>query len=283
MFKTAAIKKAALLSLALAAAGCVTPPMKQVDRDHVYHHYFERDRQLAHSMVVSPFFRDASRRLLLEQPPEEAVMLVTPRGQPIVPGKAQEVLPAGTRVHVAEVAFPTAWNAIYRIMTPAERTWVEMTVRNRSGRVRYVLALRPDLDTEAKYRAEIDRMLTETDVDAEVAQLPDLDRDAVRTREIVPGVSKRALELALGATRYVSPVPGEAGVEEWTWRSDAGVHRKVVLRDGVVEKVLTPYKPAPRPADAPAATPAVAAAAAPAVTAAPAPAASAAPTTPPAP
>lgn len=239
------------LLLAMVAGACATTPIPSRDQMHVELRYTNQPRQLRASMIVAPFFRDDSRRLLTSQPPDETELLVTPRGKAIAPGDALEILPAGTRVTVMSVSFATRWQSFARpVMTPRERTWVELAVAGRPTQPAFVLALRPDLKTEDEVIAEVERWLTKDDVAAELAALPEADRQLVATRTPAPGVSKRALELAFGEPNR-RDVRGEdtSVLEEWMWRSDAGVKRVASLKDGALTKfeVVKP-PPAPEPA-----------------------------------
>ncbi|EAU61668.1 conserved hypothetical protein, partial [Stigmatella aurantiaca DW4/3-1] len=60
-------------------------------------------------MYVTPFFGDASKRLLTPYPPEEVLVLDDLRGRPVTPGPIQATLPAGARAKILKVEFPTSW------------------------------------------------------------------------------------------------------------------------------------------------------------------------------
>jgi hypothetical protein len=238
-------------SLLLVLTACATTQVPARDRMHVDLRYTNEVRQLRASVLVTPFFRDASRRLLLQQPPEETELLVTGRGAPISPGPVQEVLPAGTRMRVLKVRFPTGWESFTRpLMTPRERTWVELTVEGRGIDVAYTIAMRPDLKSEDEVVAEMDKWLTIDDVAAEVAQLPEADRKAVETRTASAGIHQRALELAFGPP-LVRRIQGEGAsvTEEWVWRSDLGTQHVASVVDGVVRsyETVVPEKKAVSP------------------------------------
>lgn len=226
----------------LLASACATTQLSPRDRLHVELRFTNQPRELASSMFVAPFFRDDSRRLLSRQPPDELELLVTPRGKPVLPGEALELLPAGTRVTVVSVGFPTAWEAFSRpLMTPRDRPWVELAVEGRPVSPAYVLVLRPDVASEEEVAAELDKLLTRDDVAAEVLTLPAADQRAVRTRELAPGLTRRGLELAFGTPNLRRIYGDGVGVaEEWIWKSDLDVRRTAFLRDGVVLRVELP-------------------------------------------
>ncbi|MFM2153027.1 MAG: hypothetical protein RL199_1462 [Pseudomonadota bacterium] len=244
---------------ALLTLACATTAVPGRDRDQVNLALAGQVRQLAQSVVVAPFFRDATRRLLLTQPPAEVELVVNPRGGRKAPGEALEVLPAGTRVRVVTVDYPTVWTALTRqLITPSERPWLELVVEERSPTPSYVFALRPNLRSADESFDEILRFVTPDDVAGEVARLPGPEQHAVRTRELATGLSMRAVELAWGRPN-LRDVRGDGTdvVEDWTWRSDAGVRRVVHFRAGLSTGVETlsasseaPIAPAPPGASA---------------------------------
>jgi hypothetical protein len=230
-----ALRLAALACLTLA---CATTAVPKRDRLHVGLRYVGSRFALRQSLDVAPFFRDDSRRLLTPQPPSEVELMVTPRGEAISPGPRLEVLPAGTSVTVVEISFPTPLVAFGRpLFTPRERPWVELAVAGRSLPPTYVLTLRPNVATEEEVVEEIERLLTTNDVAAEVGSLSPADQEAIRTRVVQPGLSKRALELIFGSPLQ-QRIFGEGAdvAEEWTWHTDLGPTRRVHLRNGVVER-----------------------------------------------
>jgi hypothetical protein len=229
------------LLLVLLFAGCATTAVPGRERDQVNLALANQVRQLSQSVIVTPFFRDASRRLLLTQPPEEVELVINPRGGRKSPGQVVEVLPAGTPVRVLSVDFPTWWTSMTRqLITPSERTWLELAVEGRPATPSHVFALRPNLRSADESFDEILRFLTADDVAAEVARLPEADQRAVRTRALSEGLSMRAVELAWGRPN-LREVRGDGTdvVEDWTFRSDAGVRRVVHFRTGVVSGLET--------------------------------------------
>jgi len=235
------IPRAILSVTLLLSTACATTAVPRRDRTHVNLALTNQSRQLAQSMLVAPFFRDATRRLLLTQPPEEVELVVNPRGGRKSPGDLLEVLPAGTPVRILTVDYPTPWVALTRqLITPSERPWLEMAVDGRPVEPAYVVALRPDLKTADESFDEILKFLTPDDVAAEVAALDEAGREAVRTRELGPGLAMRTVELAWGRPN-LRDVRGDGQdvVESWTWTSDAGVRRTVRFKGGISTGVET--------------------------------------------
>src|SRR5512144_168407 len=60
-------------------------------------------RYLKASSYITPFYGDASKRLLTPYPPEEVRLLNDTKGNPINPGPVQALMPAGTKVRVLKV------------------------------------------------------------------------------------------------------------------------------------------------------------------------------------
>lgn len=236
----AGMKKLALVSIL--AAGCATTQMPEREQLHSSLYWTNQARELSTSVWVAPFFRDESRRLLTLDPPDEVELLVTPDGKPIKPGEAMEVLPAGTRVTVLAVEFPTRWQTIARpLMTPRDQPWLQLAVEGRDPKTPYVVVLPPGMLTAEETTKRVDRWLARPGIASEVGALSETDRQMIATKQLAVGASRRGLELAFGPpnTRKVHG-EGSSVVEAWTWVSDLGVKRTAHLRDAVVERVETP-------------------------------------------
>lgn len=230
------------LVAALLASGCATTTMPERERLHSDLRWKNESRELRTSVWVSPFFRDESRRLLSLDPPNEVELLVTPAGQPILPGEALEVLPAGTRVTVKSVEFPTGWASVVRpLMTPRDQPWLTLHVEGRSARTPYVVVLPPDMKTQEQVSGVIEKWLAPAGIAKEVQALPENERRMVDTKRLAKDVSARALELAFGPPN-LKKIYGEGTsvIEEWTWVSDMKQRRTARLRDGIVERVEGP-------------------------------------------
>ena len=254
-------QRAALLGLLCCA--CATTAVPGRERDQVNLALTNQVRQLSQSVLVTSFFRDATRRLLLTQPPDEVELVINPRGGRKSPGKVLEVLPAGTPVRILSIDYPTWWTSLTRqLITPSERPWLEVAVEGRTAVPTYVIALRPNLRSADESFDEILRFLTPDDVAGEVARLSESDRRAVQTREVTEGLTMRAVELALGRPN-LRDVRGDGSdvIEDWTYRSDAGVRRVLHFRGGVAAGLETvaaaddtaakaPVKPQPVAPDA---------------------------------
>ncbi len=237
------------LVLFLGLVACATPTkLSSYQRSLVELRFKGHERELATSMYVAPFYRDSSRRLLTVAPPMEVVLLMTPDGKPIFPGPAQEVLPAGTRVTILDVNFPTRWSNLTRpLFTPSDRPWVEVAVAGRPASLTYVLPIRPDVKSDEDVAQEIGKFLTRDDVAGEISKLPAADQLAIRTKRLVTGVSTKALLLAFGTPNQRNIYgQGTHVAEDWSWESDTGVVRQAHVEDGKVTRVAPPKTPPAR-------------------------------------
>lgn len=239
--------KRSLAPLAIAASllacllsGCSHTTLTDRERTEVVTRYRNAPYELAQSLWVTSFFRDDSRRLLLRVPPAEDVLLVTPKGEPILPGPVEGVIPAGTKVTVLRVTFPGGWEEVSRaLVTPRDRMWLELTVEGKPSTQIYVLVLPPDLRNGQAVLSYVSTFLSEQQVAKEVAALSPADRHAVETKELAVGLTPRGLELAFGKPlRRDIHGDGTVRVEEWTWKSDT-TQRIAHLKDGLVERVET--------------------------------------------
>lgn len=212
----------ALLLLALSACASYTK-LEPRDRDRL-----ERDltggapRYLRLSYYVTPMFGDASRRLLTPVAPDEVRLLNDTSGQPLNPGPAQAILPAGTRARITRVEHPTAWVTAERVVySPRYQPWIYLEVEGAPEGPPLVLVLRQGLDSPEDFKAELDRYLSERDLGPVLAALSEPVRQAVREKRAVVGMSADALEMAWGYPESIQRSFTE-GVrnEEWTWPGD---------------------------------------------------------------
>lgn len=236
-----------VLLLLGALSGCASGPPPKRDRLHLELRYTNKPRQLAVSLHAAPFFRDASRRLLTEEHPDHVELIVNPRGETIGPGELLEIFPAGTKVRVLRVLFPSAFGAVGRpLLTPSDRIWVELAIDGRPASPTWVLVLPPDLESESAVVKEVERFVTSESLDTEIAAMSEAEQAVIASKTLAAGVGVRALELAFRKPN-LRRIHGDGShvMEEWTWREGAE-ERVAFLRDGVVERVEVKDAP-PRP------------------------------------
>ncbi len=202
----------------------------------------ESERHLRLSFFVTPFFGDASKLLLSHVPPEEVRMLNHPDGTPVNPGPSQGIVPAGRKVRIQKVEFPTPWVVTERIpYTPRTQPWVYLEIEGEQTAQPYVLVLRQGIDTHAQFLAELERYLVKADPSSTIASWPEEVQQAVRTKTAVPGMPQEALEMAWGYPEVIRrEIEGESRRETWTY---PGRSRVAHLVDGKLERTEGPKTP----------------------------------------
>src|SRR5438132_7413089 len=88
-----------------------------------------QERYLKLSFYVTPFFGDATKRLLTPVPPDQVRLLEQTDGTPINPGPVEATFAAGTLVRIKSVDFPTLLAQTERVaVTPRTQPWVIVDV-----------------------------------------------------------------------------------------------------------------------------------------------------------
>lgn len=230
--------RTALLTLGLMLAGCATSqPMVPPEQRAALKRTLEgQDRYLKLSFYATPFFGDATRRLLTPVPPEQVRLLEQPNGTPIVPGPVETVFPAGTVVRIKALDFPTAIAQTERVlMTPRTQTWVTVDIAGTpKDAPPYVLVLRPMIKDDRELDAEVDRWLSRQDPRTRLSAFSDAIQNAIAGKKIVLDMPADALEMAWGyPDRRVVALEGEKKKETWVWPGE----KQVVLLDGKVAEL----------------------------------------------
>jgi len=185
-----------------------------------------RTRWLRVSVFVGPFFGDAARALVSDQPFSELDLLETPGGRTISPPRAEKVLPPGTRVVVRTVEFPTPWRIASRVLlTPRYHPWVWLEVPGEPRGV--ILVLPQTVATAEQVKGELDRLLAGFDPGPDLAALTEGQRKAVERKELTEGMGPQAVTMAWGYPEK-RVVDRPAGKELWTW---PGGKRRAWLED----------------------------------------------------
>jgi hypothetical protein len=195
------------------------------------------DRFFKVSFFVTPFFGDASRKLLAPVQPDELRLLENTDGTPIHPGPVEQVFPAGTLVRIKKVDFPSSFTMAERmLMTPRTLVWITLDVGGTPKTAPpYVLVLRPGIKDEAEFMSEVERYLGKEDPAPRLAAFTDPVRQAVLTKRAILDMPAEALEMAWGypASKKLS-FEGEKKLETWTW---PGGQRVAMLADGRVTEL----------------------------------------------
>jgi hypothetical protein len=233
------------LLVALLAAGCASyATVPQEDRMALVRDLTGRrsDKFLRLSFYVSPFFGDTSKKLLSPVPPDEVRLLKQASGEAIEPGLVERILPAGARVRITKVEFPTAVALTERpLHTPRTLPWIYLHALGESEQAPLILVLRPEIRSGEEFLAELDRYLSDTDLEATYARWSQVVQQAVRTKTAVIDMPAEALEMAWGyPDRKQISFANSAKHEEWVY---SGERRKAYLADGRVVR-LEPGKAA---------------------------------------
>ncbi len=232
------------LLVALLAAACASyATVPQEDRMALVRDLTGRrsDKFVRLSFYVSPFFGDASKKLISPLPPEEVRLLQRPSGEAIEPGPAERILPAGARVRITKVEFPTAVALSERpLYTPRTLPWIYLRALGEPEQVPLILVLRPEIRSSEEFLAELERYFSDTDLNATYARWSEVVQQAVRTKAAVIDMPAEALEMAWGyPDRKQISFANSVKHEEWVY----GERRKAYLADGRVVR-LEPGKAA---------------------------------------
>ncbi|NOK09129.1 hypothetical protein [Corallococcus exercitus] len=191
----------------------------------------DAEQYLRVSAYLTPFFGDASKRLLTPYPPEDVRLVDDTQGKPINPGPIQATLPAGSRVRITKVEFPTAWVVTERVLySPRTWPWVYVTVEGAPAGEQVVLVLPPNLDRPDAFRAELENTLSPHSPKQQLDGFSAAVKEAVRTKKLVADMPADAVRMAWGPPESIRrTLEGTAKNEEWRY---TGERRKAFLTDG---------------------------------------------------
>lgn len=195
------------------------------------------ERYLRVAFFATPFFGDATKKLLSPVSPEQLRLLLNPDGTPVSPGPAERVFAPGTPVRVLQLEFPTAYAMSERVLyTPRTLAWVYLDVGGTpKGSPPFILVLRPGLRDEQEVKSELERYLSKNSVAPQLDGFSDAVRAAVLEKKAIVDMPADAVEMALGyPERKVLELEG--AVKKETWHYAEG-QRLVVLRDGKVSEL----------------------------------------------
>ncbi|MDY7231491.1 hypothetical protein [Hyalangium rubrum] len=240
------MKRLSVVLLVLVAAGCKSHTQVAPDDRATLEQTLtgpDADRFLRVSFYVTPFFGDASRRLLTPYPPEDVDMLNDRLGKPINPGAVEATLAAGAKARIRKVEFPTAWVVAERVLyTPRTWPWVYVDVEGAPPGPPLVLVLPPHHKTREEFLAEVERSLAVQDLAPRIAAFNEQVREAVRQKKAVTGMPSEALEMAWGYPETIKrTLEGTTRNEEWIYPRG---RRRAYLSDGVLVRVEEGAPPA---------------------------------------
>jgi hypothetical protein len=220
--------RALLAALALALlAGC-TPRavIPDAERQRVTAELSGQQRWLRVAVYVAPFWGDRTKALLSDLPPDELDLVETTGGAPVPPPAPERILPPGTPVRIGEIEFPTGWIIARRVvMTPRYHPWA-LLERAGDDRTQVVVLSQTAMSFD-EVRAELERIVSTDDPSPLLAALPPEQRDAIGRKELLEGMSPRAVEMAWGLPER-RRIDRPAATEEWIW---PGGKRKASFQD----------------------------------------------------
>mgnify|MGYP001560887949 CR=1 FL=1 len=197
-----------------------------------------------HSMYVGQFYDDDRFRLVHDRRFEELTYLRTVEGDAIPPGPADGIIPAGTRVRVERLEWPTG-EVVFRrpLYTPRYTTWVVLRVAADRGpevtverEQRHILLLPGGIVDSESFDLWFDAALSAEDPNPWLLSLPEEQQHAIALKRAVAGMDYDALTAALGFPDSITrDVVGGATREVAIFGAVS-----VVLKDGVVERVSDP-------------------------------------------
>jgi len=201
---------------ALASAGC-TPRvlMPELERTRARQALDGQLRFLRVAVTVHPFYGDTGKVLLLDAPPAEVDLLRGGGDEQLAPPAAERVLPPGTPVRIQEVEFPTGLLIARRVvMSPRYHPWVLLAIPGepRPG----VLVLSQASATADDVAAEVERVLATDDPSPVFRALPAEQHDAILRKDVVEGMTVRAVEMAWGLPE-LRRIDRPTGTETWSW------------------------------------------------------------------
>jgi hypothetical protein len=220
--------RALLAALALGLLSACTPRavIPDSEREKVRTELEGKPRWLRVAVYVAPFWDDHSKLLLSDSPLADLDLVERPDGTPLPPPPAERILVPGTPLRLIEVEFPTGWIIAKRVVvSPRYHPWALL---EQAGEKRTpVLVLSQTDVTLDEVKTELDRILATDDPSSLFAALPAEQRDAISRKELVEGMSPRAVEMAWGFPER-RRIDRPAATEEWTW---PGGKRKAFFQD----------------------------------------------------
>ena len=219
------------------------------DRREIENHHLGALLFFKQSMYVGQFYDDDRYRLVHPRKFEELTYLQTIEGDAIPPPPAEGIIPAGTRVRVESIEWPTG-DVVFRrpLYTPRYTTWIMLRVaRERGPEVtverdqKHILLLPGGIEDAETFDEWFDASLTKDDPNPWLLSLPEDQQRAIATKKPVKGMHYEALCAAIGyPDRITRNVVDGVTVETGAWGSTT-----VTLKDDVVDDVSVTKAGAP--------------------------------------
>jgi hypothetical protein len=237
---------AALSILSLATlVGCPSyTVLSQADRETVDAQLTGELLFLKQSMYAGTFYDDDRFALVHPRKFEELTYLQTIEGDAIPPPPATSIIPAGTRVRVEKIEWPTG-DAVFRrpLYTPRYTTWIVLRVAaDRGSEVtvereqRHIMLIPAGITDAELFDMWFKASLSAEDPNPWIVSLPAEQQAAIAQKKALVGMSYEALTAALGFPDSVARESNGDIVREVVIYGATSI----VLQDGVVTLVNEP-------------------------------------------
>lgn len=171
-------------------------------------------RWLKQSMFAGTFYDDDRYKLVSAMPFEQVTVLRSLDGEIMTPPPAEEILPAGTKVRIERVGFPTGREVFRRpLFTPRYTTWIVMRVAASRGETKlerekkHILLMPTFLKDEQEFDTWLDASLAEEDPNPWLRSLPKTVREGIFNKQPALGMTYEALTAAMGYPDRVTRTP----------------------------------------------------------------------------
>ena len=273
-FMRALIACTAVVVVVSGAAGCASyTAIPDADRARINTQHDGKLMWLKQSLFVGKFYDDDRFELLHPRRFEELTYLQTNEGEAIKPPAATGIIPAGTRVRLERIEWPTG-EAVFRrpLYTPRYTTWIYMRVgRDRGDTLlerdgRQILLLPSGVSDEKAFDGWLAQTLGESDPNPWIRSLPRDQQLGVTQKRPVVGMAYEALTAALGFPDRITRRLVNDGGKSRTLEIAIYGAESIVLDNGVVMRVDDPQgRPVSRDAAPMTTSPALPSATSPAV------------------
>ena len=233
----------ALASLCVSACPSYTV-LSQADRELVEREHGGQLLFLKQSMYAGTFYDDDRYALVHPRRFEELTYLQTLEGDAIPPPPATAIIPAGTRVRVEKIEWPTGDTVFRRpLYTPRYTTWIVLRVAaDRGSEVtvererRHILLIPAGITDAELFNTWFEASLTKEDPNPWIVSLPAEQQGAIAQKKPLVGMSYDALTAALGFPDSVARESAGDVVREVVVYGATSI----VLENGVVTLINDP-------------------------------------------
>jgi hypothetical protein len=204
---------------------------------------------LTQSLYVGQFYDDDRYELLYPRRFDELTYLRSLEGEVIAPPPEQGIVPAGTRVRVEKISWPTGKTVFDRpLYTPRYATWVFLRVGRDRGQTtferpkKHILLIPggiPDRDTFTKW---FDTYFSEDDPNTWIHYLPRDQRQGVLDKRPVTGMNYETLTAAMGYPDRITRDQKKSTAGNTTVEVAIYGAISVVLENGTVIRVSDPAR-----------------------------------------